>query len=183
MAGLVAEVQTLVHTHHTHHTHTHTHTRVFEKGVRGQPHRPMRGRGLGDAVVRFLGPGPAMGQPTGQRCVWVTRVVGAHTHTDVALGEGKRQGGLWLPAGPEPEFPLWLGLVSLPLTFLGDPRWFLPSLGLRPLWRASPQHWRGKALGKGDSGLYGSQMCSGFWPAVLGKSQHIALVAALFPCA
>lgn len=30
-------------------------------------------------------------------------------------------------AGLEPEFPLWLGLVSLPLTFLGDPCWFLPS--------------------------------------------------------
>ena len=63
------------------------------------------------------------------RCVWVTCVVGAHTHTDVALGEGKRQGGLWLTAGLESEFPLWLGLISLPLTFLGDPRWFLPSLG------------------------------------------------------
>lgn len=53
-------------------------------------------------------------------------MVSAHTHTDVALGEGKRQGGLWLAAGPEPEFPLWLGLISLPLTFLGDPCWFPP---------------------------------------------------------
>lgn len=44
-------------------------------------------------------------------------MVSAYTHTDVALGEGKRQGGLWLSAGLEPKFPLWLGLVSLPLTF------------------------------------------------------------------
>lgn len=60
----------------------------------------------------------------------VTHVVSTHTHTDVGLGEGKRQGGLWLTAGPEPEFPLWLGLISLPLTFLGGLRWFLPSLVL-----------------------------------------------------
>lgn len=63
----------------------------------------------------------------------VTCVVSVHTHADVVLGEGKRQGGLWLPAGPEPEFPLWLGLISLPLTFLGDPCWFPPppNSGLR----------------------------------------------------
>lgn len=60
----------------------------------------------------------------------VTRVVNAHTHADVALGEGKRQGGLWL-TGPEPGFPLWLGLISLLLAFLGDPCWFLPLSGLR----------------------------------------------------
>jgi hypothetical protein len=58
----------------------------------------------------------------------VTHVVSAHTHTDVALGEGKRQGGLWLTAGPEPKFPLWLGLIFPQLAFLGDPRWFPPSL-------------------------------------------------------
>lgn len=71
-----------------------------------------------------------MGQVWGrERCVWVTCVAGAHTHPDVALGEGKRQGGLWFTAGLESEFPLWLGLISPLLTFLGDPRWFLPSLG------------------------------------------------------
>lgn len=61
----------------------------------------------------------------------VTHVVSSHTHADVALGEGKRQGGLWLIARPEPEFPPWLGLISFPLAFLGDPRWFPPlwSLG------------------------------------------------------
>lgn len=86
--------------------------------------------------MRLLGPGPAVGQVWGgERCVWVTCVVGVHTHADVALGEGKRQGGLWLPAGLESEFPLWLGLISPLLTFLGDPRWFLPSLGRGPLWR------------------------------------------------
>lgn len=53
-------------------------------------------------------------------------------------------------AGPEPEFPLWLGLISLPLTFLGDPCWFLPSLGLGPLRREIPQCW-GKVLRPGQT--------------------------------
>lgn len=43
--------------------------------------------------------------------------------------------------GLEPEFPLWLGLISLPLTFVGDPRWFLPSLGLGLPRREIPQCW------------------------------------------
>ena len=77
-------------------------------------------------------------------------------HTDVALGEGNRQGGLWLTVGLEPEFPLWLGLISLPLTFLGDSRWFLPSLGLSPLSRGIPQCW-GEVLRKGR--LNGVQEC------------------------
>lgn len=85
-------------------------------------------------------------------------MVGAHTHTDVAPGEGKRQGGLWLTAGLGPEFPLWLGLVSLLLAFLGDPCWFLPSLGLGPLRRAIPQRWRGKVSGRGKSRLYRVQV-------------------------
>lgn len=36
-----------------------------------------------------------------------------------------------MPAGPGPEFPLWLGLISLPLAFLGDLCWFPPLSGLR----------------------------------------------------
>lgn len=71
---------------------------------------------MGQAWVRAT----CLGHPCGRH---------THTHTDVALGEGNRQGGLWLAAGLEPELPLWLGLISLPLTFLGDPCWFLPSLG------------------------------------------------------
>lgn len=68
------------------------------------------------------GSGVGQGDVSGSPC-------GRHTHarTDVAPGEGNRQGGLWSTAGLEPEFPLWLGLTSLPLTFLGDPRWFLPA--------------------------------------------------------
>lgn len=88
----------------------------------------------------------------------VTHVVSAHTHADVALGEGKRQGGLWLPAGPEPEFPLWLGLISLPLTFLGDLRWFLPSPVLGPLRREIPQGCRGRCWL--EQNLGGSELLS-----------------------
>ena len=55
-------------------------------------------------------------------------MVSAYTHTDVALGEGKRQVGLWLSAGLEPKFLLWLGLVSLPLTF------WVTHDGFCPLW-------------------------------------------------
>lgn len=51
----------------------------------------MKGQGPGDTVVRFLGLGPAVGQVVGPSRVWVSHAVSAHTHTDVALGEGKRQ--------------------------------------------------------------------------------------------
>lgn len=121
---------------------------------------PGEGRGRGHTVVRFLGPHQQRVRRRTGRCVWVTRVVSAHTHADVALGEGNRLGGLWSTAGLEPEFPLWLGLISLPLAFVGDPRWFLPSLGSGPLRRARPQAvLGGRCWGKGR--LHGAQACPG----------------------
>lgn len=108
--------------------------------------------------MRFLEPGQQRVRRGTGRCVWVTRVVSAHTHADVALGEGNRLGGLWLTAGLEPEFPLWLGLISLPLTVVGDPRWFLPSLG--PVHRGEQDHSvEGKVLSPGQT-PWGTSMSS-----------------------
>lgn len=78
---------------------------------------PREGRGLGDTIVGFRGPGPAAGQAWGrERCLGPPCGRRAHTHADVALGEGNRQGGLWFTAGLRPEFPPWLGLPSHPPT-------------------------------------------------------------------
>lgn len=118
-------------------------TRVSVEGVLGWLRLPSRRAGPGRRSCRVPRARTSGGSGVGQGDVsGVTCVVSAHTHTDVALGEGKRQGGLWLAAGPEPEFPLWLGLISLPLTFLGDPCWFPPhqhTLVLEPRRREIPQ--------------------------------------------
>lgn len=127
---------------------------------------PGEGRGCGDTVVRFLEQGQQRVRCGTGRRVWVTRVVSAHTHADVALGEGNRLGGLWLTAGLEPEFPLWLGLISLPLTFVGDPRRFLPSLGPGPPRRARPRCWgegvEARADSTGHKHVWRPQMPTGF---------------------
>lgn len=54
-----------------------------------------------------------------------------------------------MPAGPGPEFPLWLGLISLPLAFLGDLCWFPPPPPpvLGPLKKDIPQYTEEKVLG------------------------------------
>lgn len=103
----------------------------------------------------------------------VTCVVSAHTHTDVALGEGKRQGGLWLAAGPEPEFPLWLGLISLPLTFLGDPCWFPPPPTHSGLRATEERDTTGWGLGGGRRARAG--------PGGLGQERWVSCLPSVHP--
>lgn len=80
-------------------------------------------------------------------------MVGAHTHTDVALGEGKKQGGLWLAAGLESEFPLWLGLISSHLPF------WVTHVGLSPFWT---EGYRGKRYySVGEEGVEAGADCMG----------------------
>lgn len=77
-----------------------------------------------------------------------------------------------MAAGPEPEFPLWLGLISLPLTFLGDPCWFPPThtLVLEPRRREIPQGWGLEA---------GCQARAG--PGGLGQAPWVSCLPSVHP--
>lgn len=68
-----------------------------------------------------------------------------------------------MPAGPGPEFPLWLGLISLPLAFLGDLCWFPPPpSGLRATKERHTTVHRGEGVGREQS----------LWAKVLRPACH-----------
>lgn len=67
-----------------------------------------------------------------------------------------------MPAGPGPEFPLWLGLISLPLAFLGDLCWFPLLSGLRATKERHTTVHRGEGVGREKS----------LWARVLRTACH-----------